>query len=38
MSVEASRALVGLGYTNVMNLAGGMQAWMEQGYDIQKRR
>lgn len=34
MSTEASQALVALGYTNVMNLAGGMQAWETAGFDV----
>lgn len=34
MSAEASRALVGLGYTNVWELGGGMIAWQEAGYRL----
>ncbi|PKL10102.1 MAG: hypothetical protein CVV51_00225 [Spirochaetae bacterium HGW-Spirochaetae-7] len=34
MSDSASRALVRLGYTNVYNLIGGMQAWKRAGHAL----
>lgn len=36
MSTEAATTLVGLRYTNVRHLAGGMEAWQAQGYPIQQ--
>lgn len=34
MSAEAARALVGLGYTNLRELDGGMIAWEQAGYPL----
>jgi rhodanese-related sulfurtransferase len=34
MSEEASRALVTLGYTNVVDVPGGMNAWTDSGRDL----
>ena len=36
MSAIAAEALVKLGYTNIWNLDGGMVAWEQAGYEIQK--
>lgn len=36
MSEIAAEALVLLGYTNVLNLKGGMVGWEQAGYDIEK--
>lgn len=36
MSAIAAAALVKLGYTNLWNLDGGMVAWEQAGYEIQK--
>jgi len=35
MSQEASRALVELGYANVFNLAGGVNGWKAEGYEVE---
>jgi rhodanese-related sulfurtransferase len=37
MSVEASEALVALGYRNVSNVVGGLKAWSEAGYPLELR-
>lgn len=34
MSATAAEVLVGLGYTNVWNLDGGMIAWEQEGYPL----
>ncbi len=36
MSAIAAETLVKLGYTNLWNLDGGMEAWQQTGYEIQK--
>jgi rhodanese-related sulfurtransferase len=34
MSTSAARILALLGYTNVMEVDGGMQAWARAGYEL----
>ncbi len=36
MSQIAAESLILLGYTNIWNLNGGMQAWEQTGYEIEK--
>jgi len=36
MSKIAAEELVSLGYTNILNLKGGMVDWEQAGYDIEK--
>jgi rhodanese-related sulfurtransferase len=36
MSAIAAETLVGLGYTNIWNLSGGMMAWEQSGLKIDK--
>lgn len=35
MSRRASEDLIKMGYTNVYNLAGGLNAWKQSGYDVE---
>jgi rhodanese-related sulfurtransferase len=34
MSTQAAKTLVGLGYTNIMELDGGFYAWQAAGYEV----
>jgi rhodanese-related sulfurtransferase len=34
MSFDAAKTLIGLGYTNVSDLEGGMEAWQSAGFDL----
>ena len=34
MSTQAAETLVGLGYTNIMEVDGGMNAWQSAGYEL----
>ncbi len=34
MSTTASEELVNLGYTNILNLSGGMMGWEQSGYSL----
>ena len=36
MSAITAERLVALGYTNIWNLAGGMDAWEQAGFDLEK--
>ena len=36
MSAIAAKTLVGMGYTNIWNLAGGMVAWEQAGLEIER--
>ncbi len=37
MSADAAETLVGLGYTNVWDLGGGMEAWEDAGHRLEGR-
>ena len=37
MSAAAAETLVGLGYTNVRDLGGGIEAWEDAGYRLEGR-
>lgn len=37
MSADAAETLVGLGYTNIWDLEGGMEAWEDAGYRLEGR-
>ena len=36
MSAIAAEQLVALGYTNIWNIAGGMDAWEQAGFDLEQ--
>ena len=38
MSTEAAKTLVKLGYTDVMQLAGGMSAWESAGHEVLQKQ
>lgn len=37
MSEEAASELIGLGYTNISHLSGGMRDWQSNGFEIVKK-